>query len=141
MGSTENKGILVDQAVSEQCRSGRFTFKSLPPVKAKGYDKPVPIFEPVAERGNNAKKKRSAVSFVGRKTEKRAILSVARGIIEEPEIAQSTMIFLTGDSGFGKTALAQNVLEEIKKSGTDYDKTIATARSTSTETEQRIPLR
>lgn len=103
MGSKVNGGILVDEAVSAQCRGGRYTFKCLPPVKAKGYDKPVPILEPELVAVLTSKKRRQhTATFVGRKMEKRAIHSIALGIIEEPEVAQSTMVFLTGDSGFGK---------------------------------------
>lgn len=135
-----NNGILVDEAVREQCR-GRYAFKSLPPVKAKGYDRPVPILEPIADTGNAIKKKKSPITFIGRKVEKRAIMSVARGILEEPETSQSSMIFLTGESGIGKSALALNITEQMKKKSVDENNTIVTARSTSTETEQRIPLR
>ena len=140
MSSRVNEGILVDEAVSEQCREG-YTFESLPPVKAKGYAKPVPIFVPIPESASKAKKKKSTIAFIGRRVEKRAILSVAQGLLEEEDISQSSICFLSGESGSGKSRLAVNVLEELKKKGTDEKKTIITARSSSTETEQRIPLR
>lgn len=140
MSSKENKGILVDEAVKEQCRGSRYTFNSLPPVKAKGYEKPVPILEPIVDSKSSSRKKKSAVSFIGRSTEKNAIMSIARGILEEPECAHSTMIFLTGESGFGKTALAMHVLDELKETPNLQNSAIIVARSTSTETEQRIPL-
>jgi predicted ribonuclease YlaK len=140
MSSKVNQGILVDEAVHEQCR-GRYTFKCLPPVKAKGYDKPVPILEPVADSGLSVMKKKSAIAYIGRKVEKRAILSIAQGILEDPDVSQSSMIFLTGESGMGKSALAMNIMDEMKKKSVDENRIIVTARSTSTETEQRIPLR
>jgi chromosomal replication initiation ATPase DnaA len=140
MGSKVNKGILVDEAVHEQCR-GRYTFKNLPPVKAKGYEKPVSILEPIADSGHPTKKRKSTVSFIGRKTEKRTILSIAQGILEEPERSQSSMIFLTGESGIGKSALAVSIMDELKKKSTEEGTVIIAARSTSTETEQKIPLR
>jgi len=140
MGSKENQGILVDEAVGEQCREG-YTFKRLPPVKAKGYAKPVPILEPIPESASKSKKKKSTVAFAGRKVEKRAILSVAHALLEEPEISQSSICFLSGESGSGKSRLAGNVIEELKKKSIEEKKTIITARSSSTETEQRIPLR
>lgn len=40
MESPLNKGILVDENVKNQA-TGKFAFRSLQPVKAKGYDKPV----------------------------------------------------------------------------------------------------
>jgi hypothetical protein len=103
MGSKVNKGILVDEAVHEQCRGTRYKFKSLPPVKAKGYDKPVPILVPEEVSGSGSKRKKTTamVEFTGRKVEKRAIMSVAQGILEDPEASQSSMIFLTGESGYG----------------------------------------
>lgn len=140
MSSKVNNGILVDEAVREQC-IGRYSFKSLPPVSAKGYDKPVPILEPIQLEAKVSKKKKSLFPIIGRKAEKRTIMSVARGILEEPMISQSTMIFLTGESGMGKSALAVTILDEMKKVFVDEQPVIVTARSSSTETEQRIPLR
>jgi class 3 adenylate cyclase len=43
MESPLNKGILVDENVKNQA-TGKFAFRSLQPVKAKGYDKPVGKF-------------------------------------------------------------------------------------------------
>ena len=139
MSSKVNEGILVDEAVCEQCREG-YTFKSLPPVKAKGYAKPVSIFQPIPKSAKT-KHKKSTIAFTGRKVEKRAILSVAQSLLEEPEISQSSICFLSGESGSGKSSLALTVLEELRKKSTDEGRTIITARSSSTETEQRIPLR
>jgi chromosomal replication initiation ATPase DnaA len=140
MSSKVNNGILVDEAVHEQCR-GSYTFKSLPPVKAKGYDRPVPILEPNEASGLPTKKRKSTVSFVGRSVEKHAIHSIAAAIQDESSATKSSMIFLTGESGMGKTALALNVMEDMRKNFTDGSEVIITARSTSTETEHRIPLR
>jgi chromosomal replication initiation ATPase DnaA len=141
MASKVNKGILVDEAVKKQC-GGRYSFKNLPPVKAKGYAKPVPILEPInAAAAESKKRKKSSWPFIGRKVEKRAIVSIARGIIEEPDISQGSVIFLTGESGMGKSALAHTVMEELKQKNCDGESTVITAWSTSNETEQRIPLR
>lgn len=140
MSSKENNGILVDQAVHEQCR-GRYTFKSLPPVKAKGYDKPVPILEPIADSCHSNKKRKSPMTFVGRSVEKRAIFSIAKNVELDSLASKGTMIFLTGESGMGKSALAIHVMDSMKKESIDDKTTIAMARSNSTETEHRIPLR
>ena len=118
----------------------RFVFKSLPPVKAKGYDKPVPILEP-SDAVIVTRRKKSTFPFTGRKEEKRVIIAAANAILENPVGAQSSMVFLMGESGMGKTALALAVLDDIKKAPIGKTKMIVTARSTSTETEQRIPLR
>jgi len=50
MCSSENKGILVDESVRREAK-GKFIFKSLPPVVAKGYVKPVRTFEMVESVG------------------------------------------------------------------------------------------
>jgi chromosomal replication initiation ATPase DnaA len=140
MSSKENNGILVDQAVHDQCR-GRYTFKSLPPVKAKGYDKPVPILEPIADAIHSAKKRKSPLTFVGRSVEKRAIFSIAKNVEEDSFASKGTMIFLTGESGMGKSALAIHVMESMKKQANEEKTKVAMSRSNSTETEHRIPLR
>lgn len=140
MGSKVNKGILVDEAVREQA-GNRFAFNNLPPVQAKGYDKPVPILEP-SEVLAAQKKKKSSYQFVGRKEEKSSITSVAKTMLQDPLNSQSSMVFLMADSGMGKTALATSVVEDIRNLCHDESsKKVVSARSMSTETEQRIPLR
>jgi ABC-type glutathione transport system ATPase component len=139
MNSRENKGILVDEAVRAQA-DARFAFHSLPPVKAKGYDRPVPILEPL-HAVSNIRKKRSTFPFVGRTYEKEAILAISQDILNETANNQSSMIFLMGESGMGKSALAREVLDQMRTQSSDMKKTMVTSRSTSTETEQKIPLR
>jgi chromosomal replication initiation ATPase DnaA len=140
MGSKVNRGILVDEAVREQA-GNRFLFNSLPPVQAKGYDKPVPILEPMNAVSTN-KKKKSSYPFVGRNEEKSSISSVAEVMLKDPMNSHSSVVFLIGESGTGKSALAAAVVDEIKHTKREEDpKIIASARSTSSETEQRIPLR
>jgi adenylate cyclase len=139
MNSRENKGILVDEAVRAQT-DARFVFHSLPPVKAKGYDRPVPILEPL-HAVSNIRKKRSTFPFVGRTYEKQAILALSSDILKDEANGNSSMVFLMGESGMGKSALARSVVEQIRVQTTEMKKTIVTARSTSTETDQKIPLR
>ena len=45
MENTHNTGFLVDESVKE--KAGSRQFRALPPVEAKGYSHPVPIFEPL----------------------------------------------------------------------------------------------
>ncbi|GKY95555.1 hypothetical protein MPSEU_000517100 [Mayamaea pseudoterrestris] len=139
MASKENKGVLVDDAAKEQA-DARFMFTAFPPVQAKGYDRPVTIFEPNFATAIS-KRKKSSIPFVGRLMEKETIISISDGILQNPQ-AQSTMIFLMGESGMGKSALGVAVADEIQKKGnfTGSGKTILTTRSTSSVTEQRVPL-
>lgn len=144
MSSKVNRGILVDEAVRDQADTARYGFSSLPPVEAKGYDKPVQILEPYVATAAG-KQRKSRVPLVGRTIEKETILSIARDILNNPLNSQSTMVYLMGESGMGKSALGSSVIDDMKKNfavDEGYtNKTIVSARSTSTETEQRIPLR
>jgi Adenylate and Guanylate cyclase catalytic domain len=142
MSSKVNKGILVDEEVRTQADS-RYAFNSLPPVTAKGYDKPVAILEPIENLGGSRRRKPS-VPFVGRREEKETILGVAAEMLAENYDQQSTMIFLLGESGMGISYLSREVVDEIKKMNSmssDQSKIVISARSSSTETTQRIPLR
>ena len=137
MGSKVNRGILVDEAVREQAGNG-FAFRSLPPVNAKGYDKPVAILEPLHAVNSN-KKKKSTYPFVGRQQERTKLLSLASTVSNGD--VQRAMIFLMGESGMGKTALASVAIDQIKRKCSVESKLIISAKATSTETEQRNPLR
>lgn len=140
MAAKMNEGILVDEAVRAQAGS-RFEFKSLDTIKAKGYDEPVPVFQPEDVSTTNAKKKKSSVPFVGRREERNEIAAIAKEIIEEPDPTRSSMVFLMGECGMGKSALGVSIIEEVKKSWSKSGHKVVAARSTTTETEQRIPLR
>ena len=141
MASKENNGILVDEAV-RTLAGNRFTFKSLPPVQAKGYDKPVPILEPLSAVATQNRKKKSSYPFAGRTEEKRSILEAVDAMMSHQEDSKSSVVFLMGESGTGKSALCLDIIEDIRKGQPEDDsKIIVAARSTSTETEQRIPLR
>ena len=140
MASKENKGVLVDEAVKDQA-DARFSFTAFPPVQAKGYERPVAIFEPCFATAVS-KRKKSSMPFIGRSMEKDTIIGIADGILCNPT-SQSTMIFLMAESGMGKSSLALAVAEDIQKRGhmSGSGRTILTTRSTSSETEQRVPLR
>ncbi|CAB9510670.1 cyclase type 10 [Seminavis robusta] len=138
MAAKMNKGILVDEQVRAQAGS-RFDFKNLPSIKAKGYDNPVAVFEPDLMAAAS-KKKKSSVPFVGRREERNEIAAIAQEIIEEPDPTRSSMVFLMGECGMGKSALGISILEEVKKAWAKSGRKVIAARSTTTETEQRIPL-
>jgi hypothetical protein len=138
MESKMNKGILVDEAVKAQA-DARFAFRTLPPVSAKGYDKPVAISEPLHAISSNKKKTPSA-SFTGRQEEKNEIFGIAKEILDAPTAVHSSVINLIGEAGMGKTALGVAVVDEIKLECLKRRKKVVATISTSTESEQRIPL-
>jgi hypothetical protein len=50
-------------------------------------------------------------------------------------------VFLMGGCGMGKSALDISILDEVKKAWAKSGRNVIAARSTTTETEQRTPLR
>jgi hypothetical protein len=101
MASPQNPGILVDENV-RMLANRAFGFDALPPVVAKGYIDPVPIFEPLnpLERGWG----RAKQNLVGRRTEIKESIEHARMLAMAP--LPTRMIFLTGDSGMGKVSVS-----------------------------------
>ena len=138
MDSKMNKGILVDEKVRAQAE-GRFVFRALPPVSAKGYDKPVAIAEPLHQISAK-RKKGPAFPFTGRQEEKKELFGIAKGILDDPLSAQSSVVGLIGEAGMGKSSLMGSVINDVKIEGLKRSKKVVVARSASTESEQRIPL-
>ena len=98
MTSPINNGILVDGNVSSQA-DARFAFQALQPIKTKGYDRPVPTFEPLHAIQPGKRRGTTAVKFTGRQEEKYEILGFAKEILDNPEAAPSSVIGLIGESG------------------------------------------
>jgi class 3 adenylate cyclase len=110
MSSPKNPGILVDNAV-RMVADKSYAFNALPPVKAKGYSEPVPIFEPLSplERSWG----RVQPNFVGRKSE----IMTIKGIAREMALTQcpSTIVYISGESGMGKSTLVVHSIEHVRK--------------------------
>lgn len=137
MSSPQNSGILVDEGVREQS-GAKFGFKSLPHVKAKGYAKPVPTFEPLHALSN--KKRGHAVAFVGRQSETNTFMEVVGRIVGQPSPSPTEIIFLCGDSGIGKSALLMHITDEIKAYCSSGGSKVVITGSGSNENEELIPL-
>lgn len=103
MASHMNNGILVNDEVRAQA-DDRFAFRSLQPVKTKGYAKPVPTLEPLHAIQQTRRRASNMVKFTGRQEEKSAILRFANEILDDPFGAQSSVIGLLGESGIGKVS-------------------------------------
>jgi hypothetical protein len=139
MDSPLNQGILVDENVRNQA-SGKFAFRSLQPIRAKGYDNPVVILEPVHALSSRPTRKANSIRFVGREDEKIAIIGFAQAILDNPHNPQASVVNIVGDSGIGKSALLSAAVNEIKMECVKRRKHLVTLRSSSTEDQQRIPL-
>ncbi|CAB9531347.1 cyclase type 10 [Seminavis robusta] len=108
MASKSNPGILVDEAVKN--KAGERPFKSLPPVKAKGYDDLVKIYNP----NENVRKawKNVSAEFVGRQQEVESLMITAKSVMEESYASKT--VFISGPYGIGKSYLISHIAEEIE---------------------------
>lgn len=136
MDSANNHGILVDENVTNQAK-GRFAFRSLAPITAKGYERPVVVSEPL--HAIETKSVRTS-SFVGRQSERGVILGIANEILDNPFNPQTTVITLIGEISIGKSSLVNSVMNEIKANCCRRQRHLVSLRSISAEDQQRIPL-
>jgi len=108
MASKSNPGILVDNYVRMLAHRS-FGFNALPPVVAKGYAEPVPIFEPLNPLERSWGKLQP--SFVGRKTEILKIIGIARDMLLKD--SPSRLILVEAKSGMGKSTMVAHCIEHI----------------------------
>jgi Adenylate and Guanylate cyclase catalytic domain len=122
MAHVRNPGILVDEAI--QMRAGRRPFRSLCPIRAKGYRNYVRIFIP--ETTQRSEWKACGGDFVGRVEELATLISTSKDIIFESTgnshnlrtkdmgRAASRMTFVEGPYGIGKSCLLDRAAEEVE---------------------------
>ncbi|KAG7361535.1 adenylate/guanylate cyclase [Nitzschia inconspicua] len=139
MDSPMNSGLLVDENIRNHA-NGKFAFRSLQPVKAKGYDAPVIILEPVHEMSSRLSRKSKIAKFVGREDEKKAIVNFAQKILDDQFNPHASIVNVVGDSGIGKSTLCVAAMNDIKTLCWKRRKVLVSLRSSSTEDQQRIPL-
>ena len=118
MVHVRNPGILVDEPI--QIKAGRHRpFRSLCPIRAKGYSTYVRIFIPEKTQRTGWKDSHY-MNFVGRKEQVGKILSMAHDVMENnaqalgKEGGNSKMIFLEGGYGIGKSALLSHCTQRIE---------------------------
>jgi hypothetical protein len=103
MACSSNTGILVNDEVRIQA-DARFAFRSLQPIKTKGYEKPVTTLQPLYAIQQNRRRGNNPVKFTGRQEEKSEILGFVQAILDDPMGAKSSVIGLIGESGIGKVS-------------------------------------
>jgi hypothetical protein len=135
MASKMNPGILVDNNVRMMAHRS-YGFNALPPVVAKGYAEPVPIFEPLSplERSWG----RIQPNFVGRKDEILKIMGMARDMVlsESP----SKLVLVESKSGMGKSTMVAHCIEHIRKlMGANKHRLIVT-KNVSKERDSLVPF-
>ena len=135
MASEGNPGILVDKNV--RLLTSQVFFKPLPAVKAKGYDEPVPIFEPKKHVENEwelAKK-----NFVGRETEIKHVLNIAKDVINDG--TASRLLFVSATTGSGKSTLMVQGTALARAMAMKLRKRVIITRNISNDGDSRIPFR
>lgn len=108
MASASNPGILVDEVVKG--KAGDRPFKALPPVKAKGYDNLVKIYNPnesIRKAWKNVEDE-----FVGRKENVFSLLQIAESILVDPFASKT--VFVSGPCGIGKSYLLSHATQRIE---------------------------
>ena len=108
MADACNPGILVDENVKHM--AGDRPFHSLAPVKAKGYDDLVKIYNP----DENVRKVWKDVSneFVGRQGEIDCLVQIAESVSQDA--FASKVVFLSGPYGIGKSYVLSHAVQEIE---------------------------
>lgn len=135
MASKMNPGILVDNNVRLMAHRS-YGFNALPPVDAKGYAEPVPIFEPLSPLERSWGKLQP--NFVGRKEEIMKIMGMARDMVlkESP----SRMVIVQAKTGMGKSTMVAHVIEHIRKlMGTNKHRLVVT-KNVSKESDSLVPF-
>jgi hypothetical protein len=136
MGNKNNPGILVECNIRRMA-SRKYAFNALPPVKAKGYSEPVPIFEPLSplERSWG----RIQPNFVGRETEIKALMGMARDIVsaEEPH---SRLVFVASQSGMGKSTMVAHAIEHIRNLIGDNTRRLVITKHVGKESHSLLPF-
>jgi Adenylate and Guanylate cyclase catalytic domain len=108
MANKANAGFLVDEEVRRKASSRGF--EGLAPVKAKGYKTLVPIFEPKLQHRRSWGSQGGL--FVGRTSEIKRTLRIAEDVIDAG--ASSRMVWVSAESGYGKSALLAQATEKVQ---------------------------
>jgi class 3 adenylate cyclase len=137
MASKFNPSILVDKNVRLLTSHSQIFFKPLPPVTAKGYDEPVPIFEPL--KSVESKWGKLKPNFIGRSNEIKQIMQIAKGMTMNSDA--SKFIFITAASGSGKSTMIAQTTARVRAMVKKLKKSIITTRHISNQGDSRVPFR
>jgi hypothetical protein len=136
MSNKDNPGILVDKNV--RLLTTKIFFKPLPAVTAKGYNEPVPIFEPLQNK-DDTHWGRLKKDFIGRVNETKAIMRLAKDV--EFHGTASKMLFISAVEGSGKSTLMVQATEHVRAMMKKMDKRLIVTRNISNDGDSRLPFR
>eukprot|EP00551_Chaetoceros_affinis_P009847 CAMPEP_0203685194 /NCGR_PEP_ID=MMETSP0090-20130426/48420_1 /ASSEMBLY_ACC=CAM_ASM_001088 /TAXON_ID=426623 /ORGANISM="Chaetoceros affinis, Strain CCMP159" /LENGTH=1325 /DNA_ID=CAMNT_0050554381 /DNA_START=512 /DNA_END=4489 /DNA_ORIENTATION=- len=118
LGMTNHPGILVNDDVRQEAIKWG-TFSPFPPMKAKGYDKLVHVYQPLS--ATEAQWGKVNPRFVGRRNEIKSVCKLAQEMAIQ--YGPTKMFFVSGESGAGKSdflvqtvAIMRRLLVTLKRS-------------------------
>jgi putative ribosome biogenesis GTPase RsgA len=115
-----------------------YAFNALPPVCAKGYADPVPIFEPLDPIRRGWTKR--AQNFVAREQELEILERLGQEISMATN-APSKIVFISGPSGIGKTTLSLQAIQIMAKAAQQSNKRLMLTKHMSKGGDTLIPFR
>jgi class 3 adenylate cyclase/predicted ATPase len=104
-------GILVSEETYRQTVH-LWDFDALPPLKVKGKEEPIPVFEPRGPRQpTDADEAKERPAFVGRRHERRRL----DALLESARAGKPQFVSLVGDAGMGKSRLAREFYRSVRE--------------------------
>ncbi len=135
MASAMNPGILVDNHVRMMANRS-YGFNALPPVVAKGYSEPVPIFEPLSTLERDWGK--ILPNFVGRKDEIKKIMKISTDLL--PSRMPSRFVVVESKSGMGKSSMVAHSIEHVRRTVTPDKYKLIVVKNVSKESDSLVPF-
>ena len=141
MASDKNPGILVDKTV--RLLTNKVFFKPLPAIEAKGYNEPVPIFEPMKQASSRPEPeghwRQAKRNFFGRAGELKQIMRTAKEVTLHDSI--SKLLLVTAMSGSGKSTLIVQATELVRAMAKKMHRRMIITRNISNEGDLMLPFR
>jgi hypothetical protein len=129
-------GILISNDVRQQAMQWG-NFLSFPPMKAKGYDDPVPVYQPLTAK--EARWGKVNPQFVGRKREMKRVSTLAQEMasLQGP----TKMFFVWGVSGSGKSNFLVQTIALMRKVLVTRRKKVIVTRNIANDGDALVPFR
>ena len=136
LSMSNHPGILINGDVRREAMKWG-TFLSFPPMKAKGYQNAVPVFQPLTAK--EARWGKVNPVFVGRKEEMRRVCKLA----QEMTLMQTPtkIFFVWGESGSGKSDFLVQTVAVMRKMLVTLRMKVILTRNIGNEGDSLVPFR
>jgi hypothetical protein len=129
-------GILINNDVRREAMKWG-NFLSFPPMKAKGYAEPVPVYQPLTAK--EARWGKVNPRFVGRKSEMMRVCKLAKEMAVTE--GQAKMFFVWGESGSGKSDFLVQTVAFMRKVLITLRKGVVVTRNIGNDGDALVPFR